>query len=238
MLDGCLVSIWITHLSSIISSLYKTSQKLSKIHNGLSAMCELANVLYEFLIGYFPYDDELFRLNNDILYIKPFAIKKDKNIVLDEDTAIIFLAYFEKLTLDKLANTFDKNKAKKYIVGIRNQEINIGYYKFLISDIEDNVPYEIASLFNQVLTLLNTIMSFNNKYNNWDQQMSFEISNEFFIYIQKLINATLATQREKKLYLKYIAHISHPPKFNNSFSLQNAMFLSKLKELKENVKNK
>ncbi len=64
------------------------------------------------------------------------------------------------------------------------------------------------------MSCMNKILALSIKYQNWqnDNELSSQISEIFRIYIIKLTNCIIFSQREFKLYKKYIEFISNPPK--------------------------
>ncbi len=225
MLEGAIISIWITHLWKIIYSIYDFSQNLNRLFTTISSMLQAFSTMYEFFIGFFPYGDDLFKKDENILYITPYGHNDGK--VLQEKSAFVFLNYLQSLPPQKLFDSFDEKNSRELANLLEKQQKNLySIHSFVISS-KMYLPNNLIGLYEQVLSVTNNIVSFYSIYKNLDTQLKSNISKLFTVYIIKLTNTILLLQKEQSLYKDYITHISYPPQLIYVDSLRKATELNK-----------
>jgi hypothetical protein len=234
MIDGAIISIWVTYTISIMTGIYKTSENLSTTFNTIANMSHLFTSFYDFFVVDFPYSDELFKKDDSILYISP--IEGGDKEYLNETLAMNFLTYLQNLQEENnLVNAFDETKARLLIKSLAQQHIVMQSAQISVFSSKDFLSVPLVSLFEQTIGLVNGIISFGYRYSNWnDPQLKNQASTLFYAYTYKLTTSTLAIQREKVLYKEYISHISHPPKLIKFKSIDEVI---KANEFSRNKKN-
>lgn len=213
MFSGTLVSIWITHTVTIVLDIYQKIKNLNFTFMTIADMRQLSVSLYDFLVPYFPYKDDLFKKDDNIIYITPICTSLDKNY-LKENLAINFVGYLEQLKANDLYLSFNKIAVNSLIECIRKQQNTLQMTQNTIFIAKDFIPQSLNSLFQQVMSCINHILSLDLRYPNWsnDIQLSRQMSELLRVYIVKLTNCIIFLQREFNLYDEYISFISHPPK--------------------------
>ncbi len=120
MISGTLISIWITHISAIIISIFYTLENLNLAYITIADMRQLTISLYDLLIPFFPYKDDLFKQGKNIIYITPIGTRFDEDY-LDEQLALNFIGYFEQIDSKILFNYFNVTSTITLIKHIKNQ---------------------------------------------------------------------------------------------------------------------
>lgn len=210
MLDGAIISIWITHLIDIINSIRSYAKKLNRTFTTLSTMLQVLSSLYELFVGFFPYNDDLFKKGEDIIYITPYGHGSD--IVLQKESASLFINYFQTLTEEQLINTYNEDNVRKLLSYLISKQEHLRTAHSLMTVSIDYIPDYIIDLFEQVYSLVDKIVDFHQMYKNMDMQLKKQSSSLYSVYIYKLPVTILILQDEQFLYKEYIKHISHPPK--------------------------
>ncbi len=224
MIDGAIISIWITHITSIVVSINRLIENLENSYTAVADIRQLLATHYELLIPFFPYKDNLFKRGDDILYITPVRTGVDDNY-LNEELAKTFLTYLGELDLKTLYTSFDTAATKNLIMYISNHQINRQMTQNTVISSKEYMSNVLNSLFQQVLSCINKIIAFNLQYPIWDtdKELSPQMSMFCYIYILKLTNCIIFAQREFALYDRYIKHISHPPTFSIIKNLDDAV---------------
>lgn len=237
MIDGALISIWLTHFVNIISSLLKVVENLETSYTVIADVRQMLTTHYEQLIPFFPYKDDLFKKGSDILYITPVHAGLDNNY-LNEELAKNFLAYIQQLNLETLYNSFNSQAAKNLIQVISNQQTNRQVIQHEVINTKEFIANSINSLFQQVISCINKILSFSTQFPNWelDRELSPQMSMLFYVYIVKLTNCILFVQQEFKMYSKYVNHVSHPPKLPIVKNLEDVVNINQQIKQKNKIK--
>lgn len=237
MLGGAVVSIWITHITSIILSINNLIENLETSYTVIADMRQLLTTHYEQLIPFFPYHDDLFKKDGDILYITPVHAGLDNNY-LNEELTKTFLTYMEQLNLQILYNSFIPKSTNNLIQCLLKQQFNRQMLQNTVINLKEYISNNLISLFQQVLTCINKMLSLNAQYPNWDtdKQLASQMSMLCYVYIIKLTNCIIFVQREFNIYNEYITHVSHPPRLPISNKLDDVIKLNQ--EIKKKAKHK
>lgn len=225
MLDGAIISIWITHYMGIVNSIRSYAKNLNRIFATLSTMLQVLSSLYELFVGFFPYNDNLFKKGGDIIYVTPYG--HGNGVVLQKESAILFLNYFQTLTQEQLIDSYNESNARVLITYLMNQRESIRTaYSFMIAN-SDYIPKYIIDLFEQVFSLVDKIVTFHQMYKNLDLQLKMQSSALYSTYIYKLAVTIITLQDEQLFYKEYITHISNPPKLIFAKTLDDVINLNK-----------
>ena len=225
MLNGAIISIWITHLIDIINSIRSYAKNLNRTFTTLSTMLQVLSSLYELFVGFFPYNDDLFKKGKDIIYITPYGHGND--IVLQKESASLFINYFQTLTQEQLINTYNEDNARRMASYLMNKKEHLHTAHSFMTVSIDYIPDYIIDLFEQVYSLVDKIVDFHQMYKNMDMQLKKQSSSLYSAYIYKLPVTILILQDEQFLYKEYITHISHPPKIIFAKTLDDVINLNK-----------
>ena len=231
MLEGAIISIWITNFIELINSIKSYAKNLNRSFTTLSTMLQTLSSLYELLVGIFPYKDELFKQGEDIIYITPYG--HGGEIVLQRESAEVFINYFQSLTPEQLINAYNKENANLLVLFLIKQRESIRTAHSFISTSKDFIPNYIIDLFEQVYSLVDKIINFHQMYKNIDFQLKKQSSTLYSAYIYKLSVTIIILQEEQLLYKKFINHISHPPKIIFAKTLNEAVNLNKKNKTKK-----
>lgn len=239
MFGGTLISIWITHTAAIVLDIYQKIKNLNFTFMTIADMRQLSVTLYDFLVPYFPYKDDLFKKDDNIIYITPICTNLDKNY-LKENLAMNFLGYLEQLKPNDLYLSFNNIAVKSLIECIRKQQNTFQMTQNTIFIAKDFIPQSLNSLFQQVMSCINRILSLDLKYPNWsnDIQLSHQLSELLRVYIIKLTNCIIFLQREFNLYDEYISFISHPPKLFSCNKLEDVIRMNKIMSNRQTTSKK
>lgn len=239
MFGGAVISIWITHITSILISIKNVIENLETSYTIVADMRQLLTTHYEQLIAFFPYKDDLFKLNGDILYVTPVHAGLDDRY-LNEELTNTFLTYMEQLGLQVLNNSFSTQATKNLIQCLLNQQFNRQMSQNTTINSKDYISNNLISLYQQVLTCINKLLSLNAQYPQWDidKQLVGQVSMMCYVYIIKLANCIMCAQREFEMYEEYIKYISHPPKLLISNKLEDIVKLNQEIKKKAKIKQK
>ena len=221
MIDGTLISIWITNFFNIVNSIKDFARNLNRNFTTISTMLQVLASLYDLFVLNFPYNDTLFRKDGYIIYITPYA--QDNETVLQKNSATIFINYFQSISEKKLLNTFDDSKAEQLAINLSREMESLHTAHSLILTCKDFLPGDIIDLFEQAYSLVDKIVDFYQKYKNLDMQLRRQCSILYSAYIYKLTVTILILQDEQALYKQYIKFISHPPLLKTIKSLEEAI---------------
>ena len=225
MLEGAIISIWVTHLINIILSLIKLAQNLNRNFTTISTVLQTYSSIYELFIGLFPYNDDLFKKGADILYVTPYG-HPDKP-VLEEKSALVLLEYIKGLDRKELLKHFNADNAKTLAQLLSKTTNNLSTTHNLLISNADFLPISIIDLFEQIISLLGNIINLYSMYNNLDPSLIEKVSDLYVTYIYKLVCAILFVQNEQLIYKKYISHVSHPPMRKHKLTLTEAIEINK-----------
>jgi hypothetical protein len=225
MLDGAIISIWFTNFMELINSIKSCARNLNRTFTTLSTMLQVLSSLYEMFVGVFPYNDELFKQGEDIIYITPYG--HGGGVALQKESAEIFINYFQTLTPEQLIKSYNEENAKQMALFLSKQRESIRTAHSFITTSKDFIPNYIIDLFEQVYSLVDKIVNFHEMYKKLDSQLRMQSSSLYSVYIYKLPVTILILQDEQTLYKEYINHISHPPKIIFAKTLNDAINLNK-----------
>lgn len=213
MISGTIISIWVTHISAIILSIFHTIENLNLVYMTIADIRQLVISLYDLLVPFFPYKDDLFKQDKDIIYITPIGTNFDENY-LNEQLALNFIGYFEQIDSKILFNSFNSTATLTLIEYMKNQRATCQMVQNTIILAQKYIPNNLNILFQQVMSCMNKILALSIKYQNWynDNELSSQISEIFRVYIIKLTHCIIFSQREFKLYKKYVEFVSNPPR--------------------------
>lgn len=225
MLDGAIISIWITNFTELINSIKSYVQNLNRTFTTLSTMLQVLSSSYELFVGIFPYNDELFKKGDDIIYITPYG--HGGGVVLQKESAEVFINYFQSLTPEQLIKAYNEENAKHMALFLSEQRESIRTAHSFITTSKDFIPNYIIDLFEQVYSLVDKIVNFHQMYKNLDFQLRMQSSSLYSAFIYKLSVTIMILQDEQLLYKEFINHISHPPKIIFAKTLNDAINLNK-----------
>jgi len=217
---GAILSLWATYTFDLLRKLNARKEILNILYMTLGSQYNILKSIYESLFIYFPYNDNLFRQDQTIIYISPINAEGSQEW-MDERKAIRFVEYFAGLRdSGQLNSQFNEEKARQFIT-LLEKDLNLlevlNANAINLSEFQDT---KYLDFFNQTSNSISFLISYSAKYQNWnDPQIRESIILQINFLIYKLVYTIIKVQRLIPEYNKYIKHIATPPKLKRNINL-------------------
>jgi len=206
-LSGAVISIWITIIFNTLNEVSTKLRLLKTIYVLNAGQFQCLREVYLNFIDSFPFTDNLFRKDKDIIYISPIITTN----FLDEKKLKEFLKYFKSLDQKVLMENFDKQKTRQLIHQI-NKDLqwlnNLHSSSLNFHELQDE---KLFCLFDQFFNSLQAFIHYD-KYKWEDGQILEGLIISLKILLSKMGATIITIQKILPKYEEYIKYVSNPPK--------------------------